>query len=204
LIRARLIFQFSCLLVTICLLSCAGGVRLPAEDIRAGKVTAVYRVLLGGGDSEPQKFRLLLFASNPDRLHAEALSAVGSTELIVDGGGGRISIAVMRERVAYVGEAGPETMKQLLGVALSLEELVRILLTGEYDGEGFEMERIPERGGGLPQFLEIRAEGRSARFKLKRLRPMPAKPELLGTGTPPGRMKTLPLDELDGIELPGS
>jgi hypothetical protein len=189
---------------SISFLSCAGSVRIPTADIQAGRVTAIYRVQIDDGESGSRKFRLLLFASLPDRLHAEALSAVGTTELIVDGGGDRISIAVVREKIAYVGDAGPESMKKLLGLELSLEELVRILLTGEREGVAVDMERIPERGGGLPRLLEISAEGRSAHFRLKRLRPLPARPELLGTGTPPARMKTLPLDELDRLELPGS
>jgi hypothetical protein len=194
----------SSLLASLCLLSCAGAARIPPADLKAGRVTALYRVQIEGGGKETRKFRLLLYAAPPDRLHAEALSAVGSTEVIVDGGGGRISVAVVRDNVAYVGEAAPETMQKLIGVALSLDDLVSALLTGECDTETVDMERIPERDRGLPQFLRISAKGREARFKLKRLRPMPARQAGLGTGAPPPLMKTLPLDELDGLELSGS
>ena len=192
------------LLASVCLLSCAGSGKIPAADLRAGNVTGVYRVLLQADGAESRKFRLLLFAAEPDRLHAEALSAVGSTELIVDGGGGRISISMVRERISYVGDADPQAMEKVLGVALSLEDLVRILLTGEESGEGFRMERRPASGGLLPDWLKISAEGRSAEFKLKRLRPMRGRPELLGTGAAPERMKVLPLEELEALELPGS
>jgi hypothetical protein len=192
------------LLASVCLLSCAGSGKIPAADLRAGNVTGVYRVHLQGDGAESRKFRLLLFAAEPDRLHAEALSAVGSTELIVDGGGGRISISIVRERLSYVGDADAAAMEKVIGIALTLEQLVRILLTGEESLESFEMERQPRRGGGLPSWLKISSEGRSAEFKLKRLRPMRARAELLGTGAAPERMKVLPLEELEALQLPGS
>jgi len=192
------------LLAAACLLSCAGSGKIPASDLRAGNVTGLYRVLLQADGAESRKFRLLLFAAEPDRLHAEALSAVGSTELIVDGGGGRISISIVRERISYVGDADPEAMEKILGIALSLEQLVRALLTGEQSVGSFEMERNPKHGSGLPSWLKISSEGRSAEFKLKRLRPMRGRAELLGTGAAPERMKVLPLEELEALELPGS
>jgi hypothetical protein len=198
------IAAISGLLAAACLLSCAGGGKIPTSDLGAEIVTGVYRVVLQGEETESRKFRLLLFAAQPDRLHAEVLSAVGSTELILDGGGGRISVALIRDRIAYVGDDDPETMEKVLGVSLSLEELVRILLTGEDGGGRFEMERIPERGVGLPQRLKISSGGKSAEFQLKRMRPMRTRSDLLGTGAPPERMKVLPLDELDAIELPES
>jgi hypothetical protein len=185
------------------LLSCAGSAKIPLADLRAGNVIGVYRVVLQDEESESRKFRLLLFAARPDRLHAEALSAIGSTELIVDAGGGRIAISIVRDRTAYVGDADRRSLEKVLGIALTLEELVGMLLTGETGHGRFEMERVPESGEGLPRRLRISAEGRSVEFNLKRLRPVRGLPELLGSGAAPARMKVLPLDELDALELPG-
>jgi len=202
--RYRIINAATCLLAAAGLLSCAGRAKLPLSDWQGGQVMGLYRVVLQGDDIESRKFRLLLYAAEPDRLHAEALSAVGSTELVVDGGGGRISISIVRDGLAYVGEADPRTMEKILGVALSLRQLVRLLLTGETLGVSCEVQRSPESGDGLPALLKISAQGRSAEFRLKRLRPMSGRPELLGTGAAPERMKVLPLEELEALELPGS
>jgi hypothetical protein len=202
--RSRAFAVATILLATACLLSCAGRSEISLTDLQGGNVMGVYRVVLQGEETESRKFRLLLFAAEPDRLHAEALSAVGATELIVDGGGGRITISIVREGVSYVGEADPEAMKKVLGVALSLEDLVRMLLTGGEGSSGFRMERSPASGGLLPTWLKISSEGRSAEFKLKRLRPMRGRAELLGTGAAPERMKVLPLEELEALQLPGS
>jgi hypothetical protein len=201
--RCRAIAAAFVVLAVCSLLSCAGSAKIPLSDLRAGNVIGVYRVVLRDEVNEARKFRLLLFAARPDRLHAEALSAIGSTELIVDAGGGRIALSIIRERTAYVGDADRRTLEKVLGIALTLEELVEILLTGEIGQEHFEMERVPERGEGLPRRLRISAEGRTAEFNLKRLRPVRGLPEMLGSGAAPEGMKVLPLDELDAVELQG-
>ena len=60
----------------------------------------------------------------PDRIHGEILSPVGTTEAIFDGGNGRIAVTLPRDRVSYVGDGDAAAMAKVLGVRLSLEELV--------------------------------------------------------------------------------
>jgi hypothetical protein len=156
------------------------------------------------GESRSRKFRLLLFAEHPDRLHGEVLSAVGTTEMIVDAGGGRMSVAFTRDRLAYVGEADPESMEKIMGIGIPLAAVVQSILTGAPGDGGYEVLRTPATGEGLPRELEIGAAGGRLILKLKRLRPAPSSPGVLGTGTPPEGMTVLPLEELKAVELPES
>jgi hypothetical protein len=166
--------------------------------VPAGPTVGVYRARLDDGEGRPQKFKLLLFAAPPDRLHGEVLSPTGNTVLIFDGGDGRMAVTFVRDRVAYVGPAGSEALDKLVGVPLTLEELVRGLLEGARGGEPYTLVRLAQEPG-LPQSLEIVAEGRSLALQLKRLRPLSAPAEGLGTGRPPDGMEQLPLERLEPI-----
>jgi hypothetical protein len=162
----------------------------------------VYRAAVFDDEGRLRKFRLLLFAAQPDRMHGEVLSAVGTTELVVDAGDGKMSVAFPRDRLAYVGEAAPEAVEKILGVSISLVDVVRSLLTGAPGDGGYEVLRTPVAGDGLPRALEITAGERGLSLKLKRLRPLPHGADDLGTGRPPEGMTVLPLEELEAVELP--
>jgi hypothetical protein len=192
------------LLAAIALLSCAGGRRGPSTGLPTAEAVGLYRATVVDGEGRAKKFRLLLFAAHPDRLHGEVLSAVGTTEMIVDAGSGRMSVAFTRERLAYVGEAEPEALEKIMGVGLPLAAVVQRLLTGAPGDGDYEVLRTPATGEGLPRALEIGAAGGRLVLKLKRLRPSPSRPANLGTGTPPDGMTVLPLDELEAVELPDS
>jgi hypothetical protein len=179
-------------------LGCAArGGRLQ-DGPETGPTFGLYRARLTDAEGQVEKFRLLLFAASPDRLHGEVLSPTGNTVLIFDGGQGRIAVTFVRDRVAYVGPAGAEALDKLVGVPLTLDEMVRGLLEGARGGEPYSIVREPDEAG-LPQSIEIRAEGRSLGLQLKRLRPLQAPPEGLGTGNPPEGMELLPLDRLEPI-----
>jgi hypothetical protein len=191
-------------MTAIALISCAGARRGPTTDLAPAETVGVYRAAVIDAEGHERKFRLLLFAAHPDRLHGEALSAVGTTEMIVDAGGGMMSVAFTRERVAYVGEASPEAMEKIIGVGLPLGGVVRSLLMGAAGEAGFEVTRTPATGDGLPHSLEIAAAGGRLTLKLKRLRPLTSPPDELGTGSPPDGMTVLPLEDLEAVELPDS
>jgi hypothetical protein len=162
----------------------------------------LYKARLSDPEGNPRRFRLWLFAELPDRLHGEVISPVGTTELIVDAGQGRLSVALVRERVAFVGPAKPEVIEGLLGVRVGLEELVRALLTGEIGETGHTIMRSETPGTALPEQLEIRSGQRELVLQLKRRQPFGAVDDRLGRGLPPEGMEQRTLDELDLLELP--
>jgi hypothetical protein len=68
-----------------------------------------------------------LAAEEPDRLHVEALDFFGNPLLVLAAGGGRFALYDAREKVFYRGAATPGNLARLVPLALSAEELVRIL-----------------------------------------------------------------------------
>ena len=153
------------------------------------------RIERNGGES--RQFRLLLFAALPDRVHGEVLSPLGTMQLILDGGRGRLAITFVSDGVSFVGPARPEALARILGVPLSLEELVRGLLTGEVENEEITLVRTGDRNAGLPERLEIRTPSSSLELRLKRLRPARALEPELGTGRPPGNTEVRPIEDLE-------
>ncbi len=131
------------------------------------------------------------------------LSPLGRTELIADAGDGRISILFVRDRVAFAGAAGPRVIEDLLGIKLSLEDLVAGLLTGEVANPDVELQRLPRGRSGLPQRLEMRVDARVLVMQLKRPQELRVDPAKLGTGVPPPDADVRPLESLDAGELPG-
>jgi hypothetical protein len=162
----------------------------------------IYRGRVSVADGKSRRFRLLLFADHPDRIHGEVLSAMGSTEMIVDGGGGRLAVTLPREGISYVGQAREEILERILGVRLNLQELVQGLLSGELNHEAYSVVR--EAGeGGLPSGIEFRSAESTLRLELKRLKPLRVDPRGLGKGEPPAGTRVRPLDEL-GADLNSS
>jgi hypothetical protein len=162
----------------------------------------VYRARLEDPQGESRRFRLLLYATLPDRIHGEILSPVGTTEVIVDGGGGQVAVTLPRKRVSYTGSGDPEALEKILGVRLSLEELVRGLLGHEISDTGYAVKREPAGSLGLPDELTIEGSGHRLSLRLKSTQPLRVSTETLGNGQPPPQMERLPLTTLEPIELP--
>jgi hypothetical protein len=176
-------------------LSCSAH-RPPRETPDRERAFGVYRGWADRDGDGPRRFRVLLHAALPDRIHAELLPPVGSAFLIIDGGGGRLSIASPRERIAYVGEPGADTLEGVLGVPVTLEGLVRALLLGEGIGADVTVERSPESGPGLPRRIELRSGSRRFGIELKEIKERGSRDERIGTGAPPPGVLTRPLEEL--------
>jgi hypothetical protein len=131
------------------------------------------------------------------------LSPLGSTELIVDAGDGRLSVLFVRDRVAFAGAADPDALADLIGVRIQLADLVAALLRGEPLPSEPRIVRDPATGDGIPERLELHDPPRGVSLQLKRRRPMRADPESLGRGIPPQGVEVRPLAEIDPEELPG-
>jgi hypothetical protein len=161
----------------------------------------VYRATLEAPSGKTRRFRLLLYATLPDRLHAEILSPVGTTEAIVDGGSGRLAVTVPRQRVTYVGDSDDEALGKVLGIPVSLETLVGVLLGEEEHAAELEAQRRPRRGAGLPDGLLLHGGGSRLELRLKKKRPLRVSTATLGNGEPPPGTDLLSLEELDRSDL---
>ena len=170
---------------------------LPPTTRAEPQTFGLYRARIVADGGEERRFRLLLYAVLPDRVHAEVLSPLGAPLLLVDGGEGRLAVTFVREGDAFVGPSSPDALGHVLGLPLGLGELVPVILTGKGTASGWRCERQPEGTPGLPQRLVLEAEG-GARLllELKGLRPLAADPETLGTGQAPAGVRLRPLDEL--------
>ncbi len=177
-------------------------------EVAAGDATVsigTYKGVADGEDGKSRRFRLLLWAELPDRLHAEFLGPVGGPEMIVDGGGGRLAITLVRDRTSYVGPASPRAIEAVTGVAVPLEVLVRWIVSGPAEvPAGLEVTRDPPDTPGLPLSLEIHDGDRKVRIERRRLEGSAALAGGTGTGTPPPGVETRPLEELPaGIRAGG-
>lgn len=185
------------------LLAC-GCARLHRPRPEAGAPVALYRGRILEADGRTRTFRLLLYAALPDRIHAEVLSPMGTSHLILDAGAGRVALTFPQEKVAYVGTAGPDVLERVVGLrGLSLEPFARFVLTGEADPPpGISVRRAPPRGEGLPRRLEIATADRRLVFE-RRERPAsgPLGAEL-GTGSPPPGVEVRPIEELPPLNDP--
>lgn len=162
----------------------------------------VYRAHLEDPGGRSRRFRLLLYAALPDRIHGEILSPVGTTELILDGGGGRVAVTLPRKRVTYAGDADAAALEMVLGVPLSLEQLVQGLLGSDVTGTGYELNREPVGRTGLPDLLRIEGSGHLLSLRLKSMQPLRVSTSTLGNGEPPPDMELRPLTALDPVDLP--
>ena len=181
---------------------CAGG-RKPMRAAGPGPHAAIYRARYDPGpDERARKFRLLVYAAEPDRLHGEILSAVGTTELILDAGGGRVSVFFVRDRVAYVGPADERALDSLLGVPVRVQDLVSALLGGTPQGSAVDWTVTPP-GGRYPDSILLEARNRRFELTLKRFRPIRVDPAELGTGQPPAGADHRPLSDLHPEDIPG-
>lgn len=177
--------------------ACAGVRREgPESDV------ALYRARVRLGDGDGRAFRLLLFAALPDRLHAEALGPTGAPHLVVDGGGGRLAVAFPGEGVAFEGEAAPEAMARVLGIPVTLPDLVGFLKEGRDPGvPGLTLRRSPA-GSGLPREAELASGPATLGLARRQWRPSAPHPETLGTGRAAPGLEVRPLAELPDLGLP--
>jgi len=160
----------------------------------------VYRGTFEDAEGRSRRFGVLLFAELPDRLHAEVLPPVGGALLILDAGGGLVSITLTREKTAWVGPAGSEVLEKVLGIRIGLEELVRSILKDEPSRGAVHVSRTPPGRKGLPERLELRSEGRRLQLRLRKRRKLAPSSNGLGTGAPPDGVQVRPLEELGGDE----
>ena len=156
----------------------------------------LYKGRIEDGEEKPRRFRLLLYAELPDRIHGEVLSPLGTPQLIVDGGAGRLAVTFVREGESFVGPSSAEDLGRILGIRLGLHDLVGALLTGECDSGDYRLERSDDPVPGLPQTLSIRGSSSSLTLDLRRIRPVATDPAALGTGRPPAGTTVRPLGEL--------
>jgi hypothetical protein len=161
-------------------------------------VFGIYRASLVRA-SEERRFKLLLFAALPDRLHAEILPPVGSPSLILDAGEGRISVLSSKDRVAYVGASSGDTLRKAIGVDTTVEDLVRAVVSGGSGAGSVAIERDPPAGPGLPRSLAFRTGDAELRLTLEKVRTLRAG-AAVGAGTPPPGVETRPLEDLPELE----
>jgi hypothetical protein len=186
----------------LALACCACAARsAPPGTVPSAPVFGVYKSVLHDAEGESHRFRLLLWAAHPDRLHAEVLAPLGQTRLIVDGGAGEICVTVVPEAVSYAGEAGAEALERILGIRIGLEELVQALMGTRSSGDGYTVERSGGRSR-LPDRVEFRTGAAGLRLVLKDLRALAESAEPLGSGTPPPGTRVRPLEELRGSGSP--
>ena len=195
-----------CALAGLLLLGGCGGGRKPNRDLTAGPHAAVYRARFEPGYGErARKFRLLVYAADPDRLHGEVLSAVGTTEMILDAGGGRVSVFFVRERVAFVGPADAEVLDALLGLPVRIEDFVLALLGRPPANSALASRswKLTGAGQAYPDTIRLEDGERSFELRLKRIRAIRVDPLTLGTGEPPPGAEQRPLEDLDPESIPG-
>lgn len=195
--RARLVLCAG--LVALLSFSCA--VRSPLKrgnDVESGSSYGLYRAKLVQADGQSRRFRLLLFALRPDRIHAEILAPTGSPVFLLDAGGGRAALAFPRDRRVYVGAADPAILESLIGLRLDLTMLVEALLGSESPASGLVLERVASGDGELPDRLSIQvAEGRLD-LELRKLSSVRGAVDDLGRGTAPPGLDVHPLEEWIG------
>jgi hypothetical protein len=190
----------------VLLLATAAGCtarRPPTIAARVEPSVGLYRGLIEPAGGEPRRFRVLLYAALPDRIHGEIVSPVGTTEMIIDGGAGRLAVTINDEGVSYVGDAEPSALERILGVRLTLRELVSGLLTGQLDDDAWRVDRSSSADGELPASIEFRSSNAKLTLVLKRLRPLGTDPRDLGRGAPPEGTERRPLDALGQDERTG-
>jgi len=165
-----------------------------------GAVVGHYRGRVETDEGETRKFRVVLFAELPDRIHAEVIGPLGSTQLILDGGDGALAVTAVRRGLAWVGPSRPEALAAIVGVPLSLEQLVRALLIGEIVCDDCRVLRTGRSLGTLPEQFEVRLAGNLLSLELKRLRALERGADELGRGRPPDGVSVHPLAEIDLID----
>jgi len=171
-----------------------------ADREPSGERYGIYRGTYAAPDEEPRRFRVLLYAAVPDRLHAEVLPPLGGPKLILDGGGGQLAVTLPGREESWAGPASGEELGRVLGFPLTLRDLVAAVIEGTPLAGDVGMTRLPPAGGELPRVFELRFEGRRLRLDLERRRTTRGSAATMGTGAPPPGTDVRPLHEL-GLEI---
>jgi hypothetical protein len=159
--------------------------------------SAIYKGRFTSQDGETLRFKAWIWAGTPDRLHVEVFGPMGGTRLTVDGGGGRLAVASVQDKVAFVGEAGSLALSPVFGVSMTLAGRVSAL-TGGGRPDGLTIwRRDADAGGGLPLRLHVGSDSGLLELTRMRVRPVPASAaHRLGNGEPPPGIPVRPLAEL--------
>jgi hypothetical protein len=181
--------------ICIAAVSCAGstGVRRVPEG--SGPLIGVYRATLDDGTGARRHAKLLLWAAAPDRLHAELLAPVGGVRFVLDAGGGAACVVDVGEATAYAGDSGPAALAGLVGVGVSIGDIVAALLSGA-SPEDVRVERSGGAPGELPDRLVLAQGARALELERVRFERGSGGNGELGTGRPPAGMRLLPMSAL--------
>ena len=161
-----------------------------------GPIIGAYRARLVDAEGRTHTLRLLLWAHEPDRLHAEVLGPVGGVRLTFDAGPGAASVVDHQAAVAYAGDPSPDDVRRIVGVPLAVPALVQALLSGA-SPEGLRVDRTGALG--LPERFSVEGAEGALRLELQRLTRGSASEAALGTGSPPRGMTLRPLSELPSL-----
>ncbi len=184
-------------LLPLLLLAVAGtgcGKQVRTQPDVAGPMMGVFRVAVEEAGEKTRRFKLLLFAGAPDRLHGEIVSPVGTTVAIFDGGAGRLAVTFPRDRTAFVGVAREDALERIFGVPISLEGLVTGLLGGDEQPAESRIDRIGPIDE-LPERFTLSSEVRRLVMERRKLQPIRGD-RPIGNGEPPPGMQARPLEEL--------
>lgn len=161
---------------------------------------ALYKVRIASDlDGTVRKFRMWLFAAADGRMHAEIISAVGTTEVIVDTDSDRMSVQLLRRKVAYSGAVAHDTLRNIWGVDSSISEFVQLFGAGDIP-DGWS--RV-DGEGGYPQELGFDRRGRSVSLSLRKVQRLGVDGDDLGIGVHPVGFERRPLSDLRLEQLPG-
>lgn len=193
-------WQLVAILAANLLVGCLGcsavrGRGLVAQPVEgAGDAVALYRARMTREGESDRRFRLWLFAARPDRIHAEALSPLGTTHWIVDGGAGQLAVTAVRERITWAGDESPAAVAALLGLELSLTDLVDAVLGAEPLPAA--VLRRTGTARQLPERLVLRTAEATLDLRLDRHMWVGRPSSELGTGRVPPDAEWRPLEDL--------
>lgn len=166
----------------------------------SGPLVVVYKAEFSEGRRAARGAKIVVWAAEPDRLHAEIVAPVGGVTLTLDAGGGRVCVVDVARGIAYAGDDGKDALAALVGVPVSVRDAVAALLHGVAPA-GLSVSRDGGEDGALPSDFRI-ADGvrflSLARVRIDRAR---ADAGALGTGIPPSRLPVHPLESLDDPEV---
>jgi hypothetical protein len=184
------------LLLVLCSAGCTGVRRTPDGGGGTAAPVVVYRAAIERGEDR-QRFRLWLYLAGSEGLHAEVVSPVGRTELIVDGNPSRLSVAFVRERLAFSGPPTADALERVVGVAVAFPDLLEALLEG-HRPEGCSVEREGPRGSAPGRFA-LRCGETGLTLERKRSGALRGDPSRLASGLPPAGFDERELEALETV-----
>jgi hypothetical protein len=131
-------------------------------------------------------------------IYRATIGAVGApvrgVRLVLDAGAGSACVVDPGAQAAYAGDAGA-SLERIVGVRLSIADLVEALLTGTAPAAA-RVQRSETAAGSLPDRFTITDAGGALDLTLLRFERSTMPEGRLGTGVPPQTMTVHPLDEL--------